>query len=86
INDFVALCHKEGIDFIGMTSSSPKEVDAFRHEHNSMFDYYYSDATTLKTMIRSNPGLILLKRGTVTAIWHHRNFPSFDEVKQQYLK
>lgn len=86
INDFVALCHKEGIDFIGMTSSSPKEVDAFRHEHNSMFDYYYADATTLKTMIRSNPGLILLKRGTVTAIWHHRNFPSFDEVKQQYLK
>ena len=86
INDFVALCHKEGIDFIGMTSSSPKEVDAFRHEHNSMFDYYYSDATTLKTMIRSNPGLILLKKGTVVAIWHHRNFPTFDEVKQQYLK
>ena len=86
INDFVALCHKEGIDFIGMTSSSPKEVDLFRHDHNSMFDYYYTDATTLKTMIRSNPGLILLKKGTVVAMWHHRNFPTFDEVKQEYLK
>ncbi len=86
INDFVALCHKDGIDFIGMTSSSPKEVDAFRHEHNSMFDYYYTDATTLKTMIRANPGLMLLKKGTVVGIWHHREFPTFDEVKQKYLK
>lgn len=86
INDFVSLCHKEGIDFIGITSSSPKDVDVFRHDHNSMFEYYYADATTLKTMIRSNPGLMLLKKGTVTAIWHHRNFPTFDEVKQQHLK
>ncbi len=86
INDFVSLCHKEGIDFIGMTSSSPKEVDTFRHEHNSMFDYYYADATTLKTMMRSNPGLMLLKRGTVVAMWHHRDFPTFEEVKKEYLK
>jgi uncharacterized membrane protein YphA (DoxX/SURF4 family) len=86
VNDFVALCQKEGVEFIGLTASSQKEIDDFRHKHNSMFEYYSADATTLKTMIRSNPGLMLLKKGTVTAIWHHNDFPTFDEVKQKYLK
>jgi uncharacterized membrane protein YphA (DoxX/SURF4 family) len=85
INDFVNLAQQKGIEFIGITSSSPKEVDSFRHEHNSMFDYYYCDATTLKTMIRSNPGLMLLRKGTVTATWHYNNLPSFDQVYKQYL-
>jgi len=85
INDFVNLAQQKGIEFIGLTSTSPKEVEAFRHEHNSMFDYYYCDATTLKTMIRSNPGLMLLKKGTVAAMWHHNNIPSFDEVNELWL-
>lgn len=86
INDFVALSQKEGVEFIGLTGSSPNVVDAFRHEHNSMFDYYYCDATALKTMIRSNPGLMLLKKGTVVAMWHHHDIPTFEEVKKTYLK
>ena len=85
VNDFVALCQKSGIEFIGLTASVPAEVDVFRHEHNSAFDYYSSDATTLKTMVRSNPGLMLLKKGTVVAMWHQNDFPTFDEVKTQYL-
>lgn len=85
INDFVNLAQQKGVEFIGLTSSSPKEVEAYRHEHNSLFDYYYCDATTLKTMIRSNPGLMLLKKGSVAAMWHHNNIPSFDEVHKQYL-
>lgn len=86
INDFVALCQKDGIEFIGMTSATPKEVDDFRHKHNSMFEYYYSDATMLKTMIRSNPGLILLKNGTVADMWHYNDFPTYDEVRVRLTK
>lgn len=82
VNDFVALCQKEGIEFIGLTSSSQKEIDDFRHKHNSMFEYYNTDQTTLKTMIRSNPGLMLLQKGTVKAMWHYNDFPTFDEVKK----
>ena len=85
VNDFVNLAQQKGVEFIGLTASSPKDVDAFRHEHNSMFDYYRCDDTALRTMIRSNPGLILLKKGTVTAMWHHNDFPTFDEVKTKYL-
>jgi len=85
VNDFVSLAQQKGIEFIGLTGSSQKDVDAFRHEHNSMFEYYRCDETALKTMIRSNPGLMLLKKGTVAAMWHLNDFPTFDEVKTKYL-
>lgn len=85
VNDFVALCQKSGVEFIGLTSSAPNEVDKFRHDHNSMFTYYFTDMTTLKTMIRSNPGLMLLQKGRVTGIWHYNDFPTFDEVRTKYL-
>jgi len=85
VNDFVSLAQQKGVEFIGLTGSSQKDVDAFRHEHNSMFEYYRCDETALRTMIRSNPGLILLKKGTVTAMWHYNDFPTFDEVKNRYL-
>ena len=62
INDFVALSQKAGVEFIGLTSSAPATVDAFKKKHHSAFEYYFTDGTTLKTMIRSNPGLLLLKR------------------------
>ena len=86
INDFVTVSRKHGVEFIGLTGSLPAEVEAFRHEHNSIFDYYYCDATALKTMIRSNPGLMLLQKGTVRAMWHHSDFPTFDEVNKQYMQ
>ncbi len=86
INDFVALCQKDGIEFIGLTGSSHKDIEKFRHKHNSMFEYYNTDETALKTMIRSNPGLMLLKRGTVAAMWHYNDFPSYDETKKLFAK
>ena len=85
VNDFVTLCQKAGVEFIGLTSSAPKEVDDFRHKHNSTFDYYFTDGTTLKTIVRSNPGLVLLQNGVVKGMWHHNDFPTFDEVKKTFL-
>lgn len=86
INDFVALCQQKDVEFFGLTSAIPSDADKFRHEHQSMFPYYFCDGTTLKTIIRSNPGLVLLKQGTVIDMWHYNDFPSFDEVNKKYLK
>jgi len=82
INDFVAKCQEYDIEFIGLTSSAPSEVEQFTKEHGSKFQYYFTDATTLKTMIRSNPGLMLLHAGTVGAMWHYHDFPTYEEAKK----
>jgi hypothetical protein len=58
-----------------LTSSGEQVFDAFRHEMQLSVPYYFVDATVLKTMIRSNPGLILLREGTVLGKWHGNDVP-----------
>ncbi len=86
INEFVKHCDDKKIEFIGVTSTAPEETDKYRHEFQSMFSYYFCDATTLKTIVRSNPGLLLMKKGTVVDMWHYNDWPQFEEVNAMYLK
>lgn len=86
INDFYTLAVKNGNKFHALSASGGKDVDDYKHAHNALYDFYGVDAVVLKTMIRSNPGLMLLKNGTVIANWHHNNFPTFSEVKEKYMK
>jgi uncharacterized membrane protein YphA (DoxX/SURF4 family) len=85
INPFTESCYNNGISIIGLTASSYETIDNFKHEVQSMLDFYNVDETTLKTMIRSNPGIILLKHGTIVAKWHHNDLPDFKEVKEGFL-
>lgn len=84
INAFAEASQKSKIPFFGITSTSMTDTDKFRHEHQNMFDYYFCDATTLKTIIRSNPGLVLMKKGTVVDMWHYNDFPSFEDFRKTY--
>lgn len=86
INDFAKLATQDKLVFIGMTASGQAEVDAFKSKTGSTYTFVNADGTVLKTMIRSNPGLMLMKNGTVIANWHYSNIPSYSEVKQKYMK
>ena len=86
INDFYKLASLEKYQFIALTSSGPSDIDKFKHEHNALYDFATADQIVLKTMIRSNPGLMLIKDGTVIANWHYNNFPGFSEVNQTKMK
>ena len=79
-NSFADQCFKNGASVIGLTASPYSTTEDFRHEVQSMFDYYSMDATTLKTMIRSNPGLMLIKKGEVINNWHHNDLPDFKDA------
>jgi uncharacterized membrane protein YphA (DoxX/SURF4 family) len=68
------------VDCFVLTSSSAQVMEAFRHEHQLAVPYYFADATVLKTIIRSNPGIALWKEGKVLGNWHHHDTPSAAEI------
>jgi len=62
-------------------SASPWEVtDELRHAHQLPFDFVQCDEKTIKTAVRSNPGVLLLKEGTVRGKWHCNDTPTFVEA------
>lgn len=68
------------VEMMILTASPSSVVDAFRHEHQLPVPYYFADATVLKTIIRSNPGITLWLDGTVQDKWHHNDTPAPEEV------
>jgi uncharacterized membrane protein YphA (DoxX/SURF4 family) len=82
INKLVKAAEKQGIAPMAVTSSSSQEFEQFRHEVNLAAPYYYGDGTVLKTIMRSNPGILLLQDGTVKGKWHHNDTPYIEEVQE----
>lgn len=79
INAFASKAAENNVEFIAATASRDM-AEAFRHEHQNPFRYYFNDATALKTIIRSNPGLVMLKDTVVVKMWHHKDFPTFEKA------
>jgi len=63
-----------------LTASSEDQIEQFRHDHQLPVEFAFTDATVLKTIIRSNPGIALWKDGMVLGNWHHNNTPAASEV------
>ncbi|QHS54414.1 DoxX family protein [Mucilaginibacter sp. 14171R-50] len=70
---------------IFLTSNAPEGAQKFAKEHKLVSELFYADGVPLKTMVRSNPGIILLKNGTVINKWHFHNMPKYDELVKNYL-
>jgi len=73
---------KHGYAFYGLTSSNFEATDEWNYEYDSNIEFCSTDDRTLKTMIRSNPGMILMKNGVVLQKWAFRDIPDFSNVKQ----
>ena len=69
------------VDSFVLTSSGAEQMEAFRHENQLALPYYFADATVLKTILRSNPGLALWKDGKVLGNWHHNDTPDAEEIR-----
>lgn len=82
LNLFAEQCRQNGIPFVAVTASLPSEVEAL----DAGYPFYYSDATPLKTALRNNLGLILLKDGYVLDKWAFRDVPTFDVFQSKQPK
>lgn len=65
-----------------LTAAAPAEADAFRTDIQAYFEFLTADATLLKSMIRSNPGVILFNGTTVVDTWPATALPSEKELKK----
>lgn len=63
-----------GFKIIGLTASSVEDRNIFIKTNNLSFDFYTCDETALKTVVRSNPGAIVLKAGNVVDKKHYKDF------------
>jgi uncharacterized membrane protein YphA (DoxX/SURF4 family) len=64
------------------TASTSEEIDFFTSQYQLPFDFYTADDIMLKTVVRSNPGLVLIKNGTIIKKWHYKDLPSKEELQQ----
>lgn len=68
------------VEALALTASNEAQFESFRHEYQLAIPYYFADMTVLEAIIRSNPGLWLLKEGTVMGKWHHNDVPTADVI------
>ncbi len=68
-----------------LTSNSAQDAQAFIKKNNLFSEVFYADAVPLKSMVRANPGVLLMKNGVVINKWHFHNVPTFDQLSRKYF-
>jgi len=75
---------KKNIPFVVLTGSSWDEIEKFKSANriNESLLFCNADDIELKTMVRSTPGLMLIKKGIIKGKWHYNNVPNIENVNK----
>ena len=82
VKSTIANAKKAGAKVIWLTSSYSDDIEKFKSEYRINDTFGATDDITLKTIVRSNPGLVLIKDATIIEKWHHNSLPTKDELNQ----
>ena len=82
----INLTENFNIRTVLITSNSAQDAQAFSKRHHLVTEIFYADEVPLKTMVRANPGILLLKNGTVINKWHYHSVPKFDDIAKEYFQ
>jgi hypothetical protein len=80
INNIYDYAVENGMSFYGVTRSSKENRDAWIHNTGAEYPILTADDVMLKSIVRANPGLVLLKSGTILQKWNHNDIPSEETV------
>jgi len=69
-----------------LTSNSSKDAEAFAKKNHLVTEIFYADGVPLKTMVRANPGVFLMKNGTIINKWHYHSMPKYEDLVKQYFQ
>ncbi len=79
INDLYDYCSENDYPFYGITSSPAADISAWKDRTGADYPFLAADNTALLTIVRSNPGLVLIRHGVILNKWHHSQIP--DELQ-----
>lgn len=82
LNEFCAKAYADTIATAVLVSSQPADIVKFANENKLHLDFYTADDIVLKSIVRSNPGLLLMKDGVILKKWHHNDFPDYEDFKK----
>jgi len=68
-----------------LTASSADDVKYISEQLDLVFEIFYVDAVPLKSMVRSNPGIMLLQNGNIINKWSKLSFPDKENLINTYL-
>ncbi len=67
----------------GVSANTFDRIEEFKHQHQLAIDFFQCDEKTIKTAVRANPGIMLLKNGVVMGKWHGNDTPTFEEAQEK---
>ncbi|MDG1806191.1 DoxX family protein [Flavicella sp.] len=79
IREMATKAIEKGYMVYGVSASSSEGIQEVMHRHELPFEFLFCDGTTLKTIIRANPGVVTLEKGTVVGKWNWRDAASVFE-------
>jgi len=81
ISPMAKKAEANGVKFFGLAGGAGQEtLEAFRHDVQASFPIYEADDILLKTIVRSNPGVVLWKDGKIINKWHINKLPKYEDL------
>ena len=80
IDDVFDYCTIWGYNIVGLTASGTETIRQWTENAGADMRFLFCDEIPLQTIVRSNPGLVLLKNGVIINKWSHANIPSDEEL------
>lgn len=86
LKDLQTLASKDAVPVVIITASGVDDIEMFKKKTGLNLPFLNADAIVLKTMIRSNPGIMLVKNATIINYWHYNDLPSYSVIKEKDMK
>ncbi len=79
-NELYRYAEQQGYQFYGVSASTPEETAEWQYRTGAIYPILFLDATTIKSLTRSNPGLIVLRSGTILDKVPPGRMPTLEEI------
>ena len=86
LDEFCAKAYADDIPAVVLVSAENAQIRKFALENNLHLEFCTADDIILKTIVRSNPGLLVMKDGVILEKWHHNDFPDYPAFKSKFVK